>query len=541
MAATPPAIRDPARRDSVEADMPTAPPPPSTPRQPGASGVDGATELQVARSVKNFIRKLIGVHYPQFSKFMQNVDVMVVRGLGTFAVTKVGGKHNLVVDADLWNKLMHKYKRLRSAGKDTAALEKTISFLALHEAMHIAYRHLDRLGRYPQGVMNIASDVVVNDALKRLGVLDEEVENTLSEIARELTGIEDIDVRLVTRELVEEEVSALLGKKVDMSYMTDLNIADLLETIRRRLPKIPPEACPKCRLPELLDKQPDWKAPTMPLPGVEGNHDMVPEGTYRELVSEGKVKERGATADASVPPSLDDVLDVVKDVVKKMRGERGDRGHLAGRDPGAVESEILRIKRQSGIDWRQLLSQALVPVLSRETVYYTYSKLHRRIPLAPGQARYYDRRLKRVAVLVDVSGSIDEETLKTFLGEVMNLACTYKTDEVYLVTWDAEVQGVEKFSSTDLCGEELPEIKITGGGGTVIDPALKRILEDEELGEGLQAVVVFTDGIIDFTDETANLAREVANRARVAVYAYTLRENPQVFGNWIRVNIPPGQ
>jgi predicted metal-dependent peptidase len=78
--------------------------------------------------------------------------------------------------------------------------------------------------------------------------------------------------------------------------------------------------------------------------------------------------------------------------------------------------------------------------------------------------------LLRVVVAVDTSGSVDEELLSTFLGEVSSMMQQYPNYEIDLITADAKIQSFKTF----LPGEVL-EYEVSGGGGTDFRPVFEHI------------------------------------------------------------------
>jgi predicted metal-dependent peptidase len=96
-----------------------------------------------------------------------------------------------------------------------------------------------------------------------------------------------------------------------------------------------------------------------------------------------------------------------------------------------------------------------------------------RIPFEP--ARDYPKKSGRVAIAVDTSGSIPDEILSRFTGEVA--AVMRQTGAtVLLISADAKVNGVEEFRGTD--GEtRLRNYRYVGRGGTDFRPAIAQMAE----------------------------------------------------------------
>ena len=118
--------------------------------------------------------------------------------------------------------------------------------------------------------------------------------------------------------------------------------------------------------------------------------------------------------------------------------------------------------------------------------------------------------------LIDTSGSISEEELRHFLGIVKFEA---KRADIYAIPWDGEAYEVLKATRPDEVARKIAP-KMRGGGGTVIKPALSKVLNLMRAGD---AVIVLTDGeIFDAEEgETQNLFRKISAKAGFAMLGYT--------------------
>jgi hypothetical protein len=97
-----------------------------------------------------------------------------------------------------------------------------------------------------------------------------------------------------------------------------------------------------------------------------------------------------------------------------------------------------------------------------------------------------------------------------------------------LVAWDAEVKGIWK----DHRGMRM---HITGGGGTIIRPALELVKREMRPNDVVAVLSDFELSDYD-SDETAALARAVKARAAVAIAA-TVDQNPPASWGWRTVRV----
>jgi len=205
----------------------------------------------------------------------------------------------------------------------------------------------------------------------------------------------------------------------------------------------------------------------------------------------------------------------------------------AGTVPGGLEELVESLLRPK-LPWRALLRAAVEPAIGRD-VRKVFSRPSKKAMLL-GVEEVPSRRTMgygRVLVLMDVSGSIGQEELRQFAAEIRSIAG--ESHEVVVIEWDAEVQGVLELRSA----HDARRIRVRGGGGTVIRPALRRALE---MMRGGDIVVILSDWEIYDVDagETQRLLREVARRA-AAAFAVTTYAEPRTPPGFRRLRIDLSQ
>ena len=98
----------------------------------------------------------------------------------------------------------------------------------------------------------------------------------------------------------------------------------------------------------------------------------------------------------------------------------------------------------------------------------------------------------RILIGGDTSGSIDNETLSTFLGFMQQLCDEVNPSGVEVVWWDAAVAGVDVFEADNL-KNLASAVRPAGGGGT--DPScVPSWLKKHPKKEEFVCAVMFTDG-----------------------------------------------
>ena len=184
----------------------------------------------------------------------------------------------------------------------------------------------------------------------------------------------------------------------------------------------------------------------------------------------------------------------------------------AGKVPAGLKRLIDRLLK-SQVDWRTLLRQAFHNGHGR-TIVSSYRRPSRKDPVFPGVRRF---TIPRVWCLVDQSGSINTNEATQFLSEIYNIA---KTSPVSVVCWDAYAYDIlTAKTQSEVVSKVVNSLR--GGGGTVIEPVLKKTLQNMRRKD---IVVVFTDGEIYDAEESNVLFAEVASKASVSIFATTHRE-----------------
>jgi len=170
-----------------------------------------------------------------------------------------------------------------------------------------------------------------------------------------------------------------------------------------------------------------------------------------EILNEGDAEDEGISSG-----------DEVEERVAKKYAEAFIVAKTMGRAPGWAErilNELLKPK----VPWQRLLRTFLTKGMGKR-VKRTWTRPSRKHPSFPGKELL---KAEKIIVLVDTSGSIGEKELQRFLTEVY--AIVKDVAEVVVVPWDAVVYEEQIIRRPS----DIKRIKIKGGGGTVIRPALE--------------------------------------------------------------------
>jgi hypothetical protein len=157
-----------------------------------------------------------------------------------------------------------------------------------------------------------------------------------------------------------------------------------------------------------------------------------------------------------------------------------------GAMPIGLDRLIDQFKKPTHSPWSVLRKQVLSAVGGQDAA--TWRRLQRRLITrgigAPGRTAYGCRR---VGVVVDTSGSIDEVMLSLFGGHMGAILTDARPQEIRLYWTDAQVHRVDVVKTggelRTLLGKPVP-----GGGGTDMTKGIDAAVADQ-----CEAVVVLTD------------------------------------------------
>ncbi|MEM0484915.1 MAG: VWA-like domain-containing protein [Pyrobaculum sp.] len=233
---------------------------------------------------------------------------------------------------------------------------------------------------------------------------------------------------------------------------------------------------------------------------VQRAGEAPPPSSPQDLQLDGGSEQRGEVIqEGDEPAGRGLTAEEIKAAVARKVVEAVVTLKTAGIDPGKwdrLAAELLKPRA----DWRGLLRPALQHGVGR-AVRRTWSRPSRKAPgLYPGKELLGHGK---VVFLIDVSGSIGDRELSQFLTEAY--AAAKEVGRIVVVTWDAKVQG--EFALTR--HSDIRKIKVKGGGGTAITPALRHVLEKHK---DAALYVILSDWEISDLDKAREVLEEIAPR-----------------------------
>jgi predicted metal-dependent peptidase len=192
-------------------------------------------------------------------------------------------------------------------------------------------------------------------------------------------------------------------------------------------------------------------------------------------------------------------------VLQAAQAARMTQGSLPG-GIGRYLNEILQPEQ----DWRALLAEYLT---AQEKSDYDWMRPNRRNSVLnnvlnlniflPGI--HQSGALEHVAIVVDTSGSIGQEELARFVGEILGIVEVCYPRIVTIIPCDAEVYPPLVFDRVPQSAEVMAQLQtgeaLKGGGGTSMPVALDWIdngMTTQAFDSSPNVVLVMTDGLTDF-------------------------------------------
>lgn len=204
----------------------------------------------------------------------------------------------------------------------------------------------------------------------------------------------------------------------------------------------------------LLENQEKWESPDYMLLDEHMDLDDIPEDTLKEIV---------------------------KELIKRMRDQ--------GKIPASMDAELAKIFPQKK-DYLREIKRCITTLKGRGKKVKTYTRLPR-IPV-PSFTLMKGKKYvsNEINVLLDTSGSM------WGLFEKALSYCAQDGTVLHVVQCDTEVSQKEV---TITSKKELSQLKIHGGGGTILQPGIKYVVDKLPKIPLLVLTDGFCEGELDFT------------------------------------------
>jgi len=334
---------------------------------------------------------------------------------------------------------------------DKVSVEE-LAGVVYHEIWHLLRKHPDRLSQYPQAVANLAADLEINDDIRSESIpLPEGV------FYPEQFGFPP-------NQTAEYYASELLDK-YEIEYVPQKSSADSADQSDQSSGQSSGQSGQSGR-----------KRITVHVRGFGGL-----EGSGATGQSAPWESPRG---EGSVPHLTNAELEIIREQVAQDVRRFQDSG-MRGEIPEHWKRWADDVLTPPEIPWQALL-RSLVnsAVTAAGRADYTYRRVSRRQyavddVVLPGLGE----SVVRSAVIVDVSGSVGDESLGVALREVRGILESSSSVRVYAV--DSQVQAAADVFSVS----EIKSI-LKGGGGTDMGVGIMQAMESKP-----DVIIVITDGL----------------------------------------------
>lgn len=337
-------------------------------------------------------------------------------------------------------------------------------FVIAHEICHIAFNHINRCQDKDHEIWNIATDAVINAFL---------MEDNLPIIEG------GINMPWASK-FNAEELYTVLKKNQDL-------LQKIIDDLKKQNKDMGGDG-------ESMghDTHSRWgkqqKSNSSSSKNGKENKEQQ-EGSSSESDEERRRKKRIANEQKELEnegekKAFDKNKEEKKDMLDKMKEDLNDKSiKQAGNQPGEYQRRVGEIGKKSKlVDWRYHL---------RESIKFDLDWSYKNATIEDGvlSARLEGIPRPEVEIVLDTSGSIDEELLKNFLRECKNIMTTSK---VKVGCFDTKFYGFHEVRNE----YDIEHMPFEGGGGTNFDVAV------DAFSRKTVNRIVFTDGYADMPKRT---------------------------------------
>ena len=349
-------------------------------------------------------------------------------------------------------------------------------FVVAHEICHIAFNHIKRCKTKNPQIWNIATDAVINAFLSEDGL--QMIKNCIDfPWASNFTAEELYDVLMKNKDLLQKILDQLEKQRRENGEQDDQNQQggyghDSHERWVKSSDKDQNNG--KGQSGEGTEGEDDKDKKDANGSGKD-NEDSPEERRRKKRIdnNQEELEEEGEKN------AFKKNKENQRDMLDKMREQSSENSvHRAGTQPGEYQRRVGEIGKKSRlVDWRYYL---------RESIKFDLDWSYKNATIEDGvlRANLEDIPRPEVEIVLDTSGSIDEELLKNFLRECKNIMTTSK---VKVGCFDTKFYGFH-----DIKNEyDIEHMKYEGGGGTDFDVAVGAFTRKTVNR------IIFTDGYAD--------------------------------------------
>ncbi len=379
----------------------------------------------------NKIKRRLLIKYPLFGSVMAKSSFVIEPSVGTAATDG--------------SKIYYSPKFMESLTEDEQV------FVLAHEVCHIALNHIFRSEGKDNKLWNIATDSVINAYLKQDGL-------SAVEGAVDIPDAINFDSETMYQKLLEEkenEQNSLNSKENNNTQSKHDSSNSMQDNLENE------------------DENYDIGHDTHSMWGkaIEDKHQKE-QSESNEISEQENSNEKTELSEKEVFKQNKVERDKQ---LEELRESLANKSILHGSDTNGETRRITNIGASKPlIDWRILLREAI-----NYDVDWTYQNAE--IEYGVLKPRLEEIPISETEILLDTSGSIDENLLRNFLRECKNIM---QTSKVKVGCFDTKFYGFNEIRKI----ADIDNLEFKGGGGTNFEVAVNAFTRRVE------NKIIFTDG-----------------------------------------------
>jgi predicted metal-dependent peptidase len=172
--------------------------------------------------------------------------------------------------------------------------------------------------------------------------------------------------------------------------------------------------------------------------------------------------------------------------------------HAYAKNKGCVPAGLDRLigkVLEPKVNWRTYLLKFITSMIPMD---YTWARPSKRTISTGVYFPSVEKESIEIVAWIDTSGSIGEDDLKKFMGELVGITKCFKNVDLTIGVCDCAITGVYTFKNATV-SDILNKVKLKGGGGTSHIPVFNWMKKERP---NAKFVVCFTDGYTDFPKKT---------------------------------------
>jgi predicted metal-dependent peptidase len=178
----------------------------------------------------------------------------------------------------------------------------------------------------------------------------------------------------------------------------------------------------------------------------------------------------------------EDQKERIKSMVSEVYNNMSEKHR--GTMPGKLVEQIQALLKKPEISWKQVLRKFVgtIPIPHRSTK----TRLNRRQPYRADLSGQLPKRLVKIVVAIDTSGSMSNDDIEYVMNEIFNIVKDYE-HKITIIECDMEINKVYE-------AKKLSDVqtKVSGRGGTAFTPVIEYLNETGYYRDAL--MIYFTDG-----------------------------------------------